>query len=351
LNYRWLDLRVPANNAIMRIRSGISFIFREAVFFDYFVVINTRKLIAGESEGGSEVFRTDYFGQPACLAQSPQLYKQMAISADLDRVFEIGPVFRAENSHTRRHLCEFTGLDLEMAINSHYEETLQSNVLFPPLFIFSNFFRWAVRRRSLFLLVIHSMFKHIFEGLEKKYAKELSIVRSQYPSEPVQFTDKPLIIHWWDAIKMLREAGHSEIGDYDDLNTQQEIWLGEIIKKKYLTDFYIIDQYPSKIRPFYTMPSQLDERYSNSYDIFLRGQEICSGAQRCHDSEMLEKRIVAKGMILDPLKSYIESFKHGVSPHAGEGIGLDRVVFLYLGITYTVLFFFCIECVLFFRLG
>ncbi len=124
LNNRWLDLRVPANNNIMKIRSAISFLFREALLKENFIEINTPKLIPGESEGGSEVFRTDYFGQSACLAQSPQLYKQMAISSDLDRVFEIGPVFRAEKSMTRRHLCEFTGLDIEMAIDTHYDETL-----------------------------------------------------------------------------------------------------------------------------------------------------------------------------------------------------------------------------------
>lgn len=138
LNNRWLDLRVPANNAIMRIRSGISLLFREALVNKGFVEINTPKLIAGESEGGSEVFRTDYFGTPACLAQSPQLYKQMAISADLERVFEIGPVFRAEKSFTRRHLCEFTGLDLEMSIKFHYNEALE---------------------------IIHYMFRYIFEGV------------------------------------------------------------------------------------------------------------------------------------------------------------------------------------------
>lgn len=125
LNNRWLDLRVPANNAILRVRSGVTQLFREALLSEQFVEIHTPKLISGESEGGSEVFRTDYFGKPACLAQSPQLYKQMAISADLDRVFEIGPVFRAEKSLTRRHLCEFTGLDLEMAIDGHYMETLR----------------------------------------------------------------------------------------------------------------------------------------------------------------------------------------------------------------------------------
>lgn len=109
LNNRWLDLRVPANNAIMRIKSGVTMLFRESLMDQGFTEIITPKLIAGESEGGADVFRTDYFGQPACLAQSPQLYKQMAISADMGRVFEVGPVFRAENSNTRRHLCEFTG--------------------------------------------------------------------------------------------------------------------------------------------------------------------------------------------------------------------------------------------------
>ena len=117
--------------------------------------IHSPKLIPGESEGGAEVFRTDYFGSPACLAQSPQLYKQMAMASDLDRVFEIGAVFRAENSNTRRHLCEFTGLDFEMAINEHYNEVLR---------------------------VAHATFTHIFSGLEERYAKELAVVRQQVRS-------------------------------------------------------------------------------------------------------------------------------------------------------------------------
>jgi len=125
LDNRWLDLRAPANNAIMRVQSAVCQLFRESRYSQGFVEIHTPKIIAGESESGAGVFTTDYFGTTACLAQSPQLYKQMAISSDLDRVFEIGPVFRAENSNTRRHLCEFTGLDLEMAINEHYMETLE----------------------------------------------------------------------------------------------------------------------------------------------------------------------------------------------------------------------------------
>lgn len=304
LNNRWLDLRVPSNNAIMRIKSGVSLLFREALHNRGFTEIQSPKLIAGESEGGSDVFRTNYFGQTATLAQSPQLYKQMAISADLGRVYEIGPVFRAENSKTRRHLCEFIGLDLEMEIYDNYNELL---------------------------IIIHGLFQHIFNGLEERYSKELSIIREQYPSEKVRFTSQPLVIHWPEGIQLLRDAG-VEINEWEDLSTADEQKLGEIISEKYNTDFYILDQYPSAVRPFYTMPNALDPRYSNSYDIFIRGQEICSGAQRCHVPEMLIERIKEKNMSLDSLSSYIDSFKHAVSPHAGAGIGLERVVFLYLGL-------------------
>lgn len=304
LNNRWLDLRVPANNAIMRIKSGVTFLYREALMNQDFVEIITPKLIPGESEGGAGVFKTDYFGRTACLAQSPQLYKQMAIASDLERVFEVGPVFRAENSNTRRHLCEFTGLDMEMSIKEHYNEALD---------------------------VIHNTFRHIFNGLEEKYAKELEVIREQYPSEPVIFTEKPLIIHWHDGIQLLREAG-IEHGEFEDLNTATELALGAEVKRKYGADFYILDQYPAEIRPFYTMPMPSNPKFSNSYDIFIRGQEICSGAQRCHEAEQLVEAVKAKGMELDSLAYYIESFRHGVKPHAGAGIGLERVVFLYLGL-------------------
>jgi len=306
LDHRWLDLRAPANNAIMRIQSAVCQLFRESLYSQGFVEIHTPKLIAGESESGAGVFTTDYFGTTACLAQSPQLYKQMAISADLDRVFEIGPVFRAENSHTRRHLCEFTGLDLEMAINEHYMETLE---------------------------VVHKMFKHIFEGLETRWARELEVIRTQYESEPVTFTEEPCVIHWPEAMEILREKGFDMGDGLGDLTGAQELALGAVVKEKYGTDFFMLDKYPSNIRPFYTMPDPADDRFSNSYDMFIRGQEICSGAQRCHDPELVTRIIEKKGIEMgDGLKTYIESFRHGVSPHAGAGIGLERVVFLYLGL-------------------
>jgi aspartyl/asparaginyl-tRNA synthetase len=191
LDNRWVDLRAPANNAIFRVQSMVCQLFRESLYSQGFVEIHTPKLIAGESESGAGVFTTDYFGKTACLAQSPQLYKQMAISSDLDRVFEIGPVFRAENSNTRRHLCEFTGLDLEMAINDHYMETLE---------------------------VVHEMFRHIFTGLETRLEKQLAIIREQYPSEPLTFTEKPCVLHWPEAMEILKDEGF-DIGDgMQDLN-------------------------------------------------------------------------------------------------------------------------------------
>ena len=185
LDHRWMDLRTPANHSIMRIQSAICQLFREYLYTQGFIEIHTPKLIAGESESGAGVFTTDYFGSVACLAQSPQLYKQMAISSDIQRVFEIGPVFRAENSNTRRHLCEFTGLDLEMVIEDHYMETLE---------------------------VVHNMFKHIFTGLEKRFSKELEVIRTQYFSEPVEFTEEPCVLHWDEAMDILKEKGY-DVGD------------------------------------------------------------------------------------------------------------------------------------------
>eukprot|EP00903_Cladosiphon_okamuranus_P012906 g12050.t1 len=304
LDNRWLDLRTPANNAIMRLQSGVCQLFRESLYSQGFMEIRTPKIIPGESEGGAGVFTTDYFGRQACLAQSPQLYKQMAISADMGRVFEVAPVFRAENSNTRRHLTEFNGLDLEMSITDHYNEVIA---------------------------VLHNTFKSIFSGLEERFQDQLAAVRLQYPSEPVRVTEEPLVVHWEDGIRMLREAGH-QMNDFDDLSGAQELALGEIVAQKFGSDFFFLDRFPTQIRPFYTMPCPDDERYSNSYDLILRGQEICSGAQRCHDADMLVEILKEKGVPAEPLADYINAFRHGCPPHGGGGVGLERIVFLYLGL-------------------
>jgi len=305
LNFRTLDLRTPANNAIFRLQSSVCRLFRDTLHAQGFTEIHTPKMIAGTSEGGSAVFRFEYMSLgTGCLAQSPQLYKQMAICGDLERVFEIGPVFRAENSHTHRHLCEFTGLDMEMTIKEHYFEVLD---------------------------VLDKLFVAMFKGLSQGDAALVATVNQQYPAEPFKFCTPSLRLTFAEGIKMLQDAG-VEVDPLGDLSTATERVLGKLVKDKYDTDFYMLHRYPMGIRPFYTMPCPDDDNYSNSFDIFMRGEEIISGAQRVHDPIMLEERAKLCGIEVETLRSYIDSFKLGVNPHGGCGVGLERVVMLFLGL-------------------
>ncbi|CAE7574898.1 Dars1, partial [Symbiodinium microadriaticum] len=270
LNYRWLDMRTPANQAIFRIQSGVCQLFREYLCSQGFMEIHTPKLIGGASEGGANVFQLQYFGSPACLAQSPQLYKQMVCcGGGFDRVFEIGPVFRAENSNTHRHLCEFTGMDFEMAIYEHYYEALE---------------------------VMGEMFHHIFDGIRDRFHHELQVISQQYPFEPLQYQRPPLRISYEEGIALLQAAGSPDASVDDDLSTPNEKWLGQIVKEKYGVDFFMMDKYPLSVRPFYTMPDPKNPKVSNSYDVFIRGEEIVSGAQRIHDPTLLIERANALGV-------------------------------------------------------
>lgn len=302
LDNRYIDMRTPANQAIFKIQSGVCMLFREYLMKEQFMEIHTPKLLGGSSEGGSEVFSFDYFGKKGCLAQSPQLYKQMMIMADFERVFEIGPVFRAEKSFTHRHLCEFTGLDAEMQIKEHYYEILE---------------------------IIGNLFNHIFRGLEARFAKELEVINEQFEFKPFKFSDKPLILTYEEGVALLKENGINQ-DVLEDLSTETEKTLGKLVKEKYDTDFYILHRYPTSARPFYTMLCKDDPRFTCSYDVFMRGQEIISGAQRIHVPELLKERAEAKGIPPHTIQDYIDSFKFGAYPHGGFGIGLERVVMLYL---------------------
>jgi len=304
LNNRIIDLRTPANQAIFTIQSGVCTLFREFLLSNGFTEIHTPKIMAGASEGGAQVFKLQYFDAPAFLAQSPQLPKQMAICADMNRVFEIAPVFRAENSLTHRHLTEFMGLDIEMAFHDHYHEVLD---------------------------VIGNLFTFIFDGIANRFSKELEIISQQYKFEPLKYNKVPLRILYSEGVSLLRAAGHT-IGDLDDINTTQEKALGVLVKEKYGVDFYIMDKFPKSARPFYTMVDPADPNYTNSYDLFVRGEEISSGSQRIHDPAMLEASAKAYGIDTSTIQSYIDAFKYGAPPHGGCGVGLERIVMLYLGL-------------------
>lgn len=304
LDHRVIDLRTRANQAIFRIQSGVCTLFREILLEKGFIEIHSPKLIGAASEGGAGLFKVQYFEGEAFLAQSPQLYKQMAIMGDLGKVFEIGPVFRAENSNTHRHLTEFTGLDLEMVFNEHYHEVVD---------------------------VLGETYTYIFDGLYKGFHDEIEAVRSQFPFEDIRYERPVRRFVWTEIVDMLRQQG-VQIGDFDDINTGQEKLLGQIIREKYGIDFYLVDKFPLSVRPFYTMMDAADPRYSNSYDFFLRGEEICSGAQRINDRTLLIERAKHHNIDVKKIQSYIDAFKYGAWTHAGGGAGLERIVMLFLGL-------------------
>ena len=304
LDNRVFDLRVPTTQAIFKLQSGVAHLFREYLDSQNFIEIHSPKLIGGASEGGSNVFKFKYFNQDACLAQSPQLYKQMCIISDFKRVYEIGPVFRAENSFTSRHLCEFTGLDIEMEIKEHFFEVLD---------------------------VLGELFYFIFKGLNERYAKELEIVNNQYPFEPLVLTPEVLKLPWSEGIKLLTENGFKQDIN-EDLDTENEKALGKLVKDKYKTDFYILYGYPKSARPFYTMPDPKDDNFTNSFDAFIRGEEVLSGAQRIHDYDLLLQKVKEKEINPETLSDYLNSFKLGAPAHGGAGIGLERVVKLFVGL-------------------
>ncbi|KAF9407310.1 aspartate--tRNA ligase dps1 [Podila epigama] len=304
LENRVFDLRTITNQAIFRLQHAVCKLFRDFLESKGFMEIHTPKILGAASEGGANVFKVKYFDTDAFLAQSPQFYKQMVVCGDFERVFEIGSVFRAENSFTHRHMTEFIGLDMEMAFEEHYHEILD---------------------------VFDELFVYIFTGLETTYAADLEVVHRQYPFEKFEFLPKTLRLQYHEAVALLRENG-VEMGDYDDLSTEIERKLGQLVKEKYKTDFFMLDKFPLEVRPFYTMPDPANPKYSNSYDFFMRGEEILSGAQRIHDPDFLIERAKVHGVDPESIKSYVDAFRMGAPPHGGGGIGLERVLFFYLNL-------------------
>ncbi|KAF4616183.1 hypothetical protein G7Y89_g15224 [Cudoniella acicularis] len=310
LNNRIVDLRTAPSQAIFRIQSGICSLFRSYLDTQGFIEIHTPKLQGGATESGATVFEVNYFGRPAFLAQSPQLAKQMCIAADFERVYEIGAVFRAEDSNTPRHMTEYTGLDLEMALEEHYYEALN---------------------------IIDGMFKNLWQGIYDRYSKEIDVISHYYPHEKVKWLDVTPRLSFSEGVQMLKDSGWVEENgkppsELEDLSTRAEIRLGALVKEKYDTDYYILDKFPASVRPFYAMPDPTDERFTNSFDIFMRGQEILTGGQRIHDAKFLEKRMKQKGIKPDSMTEYLEGFRWGAPPHAGCGIGLERLTYLFLNL-------------------
>lgn len=305
LDNRVIDLRTQTNQAVFKLQHAIGHLFRDFLDSKGFIEIHSPKLQGAATESGASVFKVNYFKGSAFLAQSPQLAKQMAIAADFERVYEIGPVFRAENSNTHRHMTEFIGLDLEMAIEEHYHEVME---------------------------LLDDLFKHMFRGLRDQYKNEIEVVRKAFPADEFKWRDGPegtLRLTFREAVDLLVEDGVPR-EHLDDIDTENEKRLGRLVKAKYDTDYFIIDKFPMALRPFYTMPDPEDPTLSNSYDFFMRGEEILSGAQRIHDPALLVEKMKEKGIDPASMTPYVDAFRMGCPPHGGGGIGLERVLMLFL---------------------
>jgi len=299
IDYRFLDIRNLKKQAIFKIRSKIAKILTN--FFDEngFININTPKLTMLGAESGAELFKVDYFGSPIYLSQSPQIYKQMFMNAGFERVYEIAPVFRAEKSHTNRHVTEFTGVDFEMAF---------------------------IKDENDLMDVAEEMIKYLLTNLKKECVDELKLLKVNHtiPKKIPRITMQ-------EAKKLIAEKG-KKYSDEEDLDPEGEKLIGQVIKEKFGSEFVFLTNYPWEVRPFYHMKPDNDDKGTRSFDLLFNGVEICTGSQREHRLNILEKQAKEKDVDLKTMQKYTEIFRYGIPPHGGIGFGLDRITQKLLGL-------------------
>lgn len=298
LDRRSLSLRNIRERARFRIQEGIVRGFRDFLYEQGFTEIHTPKIGAKSAEGGANMFRLSYFHRPAVLQQSPQLYKQMMVGV-FDRVFETGPVFRAEKHNTRRHLNEYTSLDFEMGYIHSFLDICAMETGF---------------------------LQYTMNLLEKAYNKELKLLNITLPD-----VEKIPYVRFDEAKRLVSEKYNRKIRNPFDLEPEEEELIGKYFKEEYNADFVFVTHYPSKKRPFYAMDDPEDTRYTLSFDLLYHGLEITTGGQRIHDLSMLEEKIQEKGMTEEGLEQYLDAFRFGMPPHGGLGIGLERLTMQLLG--------------------
>lgn len=294
-DYRVVDLKSKRNQLMLKLRSAFLQGCREYLEREEFIEIQTPKILGTASEGGAEVFHVDYFGQKAFLAQSPQFYKEAAIASGLEKIYEVGSVFRSEQSFSSRHLCEFTGIDLEMAWVFKVEEVMK---------------------------VEEEMIVHALSTLEpyKEQVKELY---------GVELTTQPTVKYMTlDEAKEILKTRGLKFTSQQDLSDEGERILHEILG----TDLIFISQYPIAKRPFYHKWDR-EKGTTESFDLIFKGIEITSGAIREHRFEEITQQALEKGVSLDSIEGYLQSQKFSAPVHGGLGIGLERVISRLLGIS------------------
>ena len=298
LSLRPITLRNLRIRAGMKLQEGLVRGFRDALSDQGFTEVHTPKLGAQSAEGGANVFKLPYFGQRACLAQSPQLYKQM-MAGVYDRVFEVGPVFRAEKHNTVRHLSEYTSLDLEMAFIDGFEDIMAMEV-------------YVIRR--------------MMEVLASDYAPQLKALGVALPT-----VETIPALRFDEAKARVAESYGHATRDPHDLTPEEEQLISRYAKEQWDSDFVFVTHYPSAKRPFYAMDDPEDPRHTLSFDLLFRGLEVTTGGQRIHDYAMQMEKLERRGMETEGLESYLLIHKHGIPPHGGLGMGLERMLKQILG--------------------
>lgn len=299
LDYRAVALRNVRERAVFKIQEGITRGFRDYLYQEEFTEIHTPKLGAKSAEGGANLFKLEYFHRPAILQQSPQFYKQMMVGV-FDRVFETAPVYRAEKHNTKRHLNEYTSLDLEMGYIDSMDDIMDVETGF---------------------------LKYTFELLKRDYAKELKMLAVELP----EITEIPRVR--FDEIKRkVSEKYDRKIKNPYDLEPEEEALIGKYIKEETGSDFVFVTHYPSKKRPFYAMDDPADPTYTLSFDLLYKGLEITTGGQRIHKYDELIKKMETRNMEEEGMEDYLSVFAYGMPPHGGLGIGLERLTMELIGL-------------------
>ena len=292
LALRPVSLRNVRERAKFKLQEGIVRGFRDYLFSQGFTEIHTPKIVARGAEGGSNVFRLNYFNKKAELGQSPQFYKQAMVGV-YDRVFEAAPVFRAEKHNTPRHLNEYTSLDFEMGYIDGFEDVMAMET---------------------------GLLRYVMDLLGREYQKELQLLNVTLPD-----VSRIPAVRFDKAKELVAEKYQRRIRNPYDLEPEEELLIGRYFKEEYGSDFVFVTHYPSKKRPFYAMDDPADPRFTLSFDLLFKGLEVTTGGQRIHDYNMIIQKMEKRGMDLADIAHYLMIFKYGMPPHGGLGIGMERL--------------------------
>ncbi|NMB68570.1 MAG: aspartate--tRNA(Asn) ligase [Chloroflexi bacterium] len=302
-DWRSIDLRRKENLLLFQVQTTVEAAMREFWVNNRFIEIHTPKIISTPSESGAELFTIDYFERKAYLAQSPQFYKQMAMSAGFERVFEFGPVFRADPSFTSRHMTEFTGVDMEISWIETHEDVMAMQE------------RW--------LQFVYQRVKDVHgEQIQEVFGHEMIVPTLPFPRIPMA-----------EAVEILKSRGYQLPADKKgDIDPGGEREIAAYVMEKYNHEFVFLTDWPIAVRPFYHMRHPDNPGLTRSYDLIACGLEITTGAQREHRPDILAKQALEKGLHLEPIQFYLDFFRYGCPPHGGFGLGLSRLLMVMLGL-------------------